>query len=176
MRLVMVPGIDGSDAEHWQTRWECAGGGDRIAPASWTEPDLTDWTNAISTAVGSRQDAVLVAHSLGCLAVARWLGEPGHTARAVLLVAPPDPTAPTFPASAAPTFADFDPRPLAVPGLVVTSTDDPYCTPEAARELSERWRLRRIDVGPHGHLNSASNLGNWPRGRALLNALLESPT
>ncbi|MFE1595540.1 RBBP9/YdeN family alpha/beta hydrolase [Nocardia sp. NPDC058705] len=172
MQLIMVPGIDGSDARHWQTLWEQKDGADRIAPSSWSAPDLADWTSAISTAVRSREHVVLIAHSLGCLAVAHWLGEPDNAAQGVLMVAPPDPTGVNFPSSAAPTFVDLAPKPLPVPGLVVTSTNDPYCTPDAAQEMSRRWQLPHIDVGPRGHLNTASNLGDWPHGHTLLTTFL----
>ncbi|NUS10737.1 MAG: serine hydrolase family protein, partial [Streptomyces sp.] len=79
---VVIPGIDGSDERHWQSRWEAEWGGAavRIAPASWTEPDLADWIAAVGAAYGTASAAagragavVLVAHSLGCWAAACWL-------------------------------------------------------------------------------------------------------
>lgn len=49
---VIVPGIDGSDEDHWQSRWEHGWGASaaRIRPSSWTEPDLEDWVTAVGTA------------------------------------------------------------------------------------------------------------------------------
>ncbi len=42
MRVVIVPGINGSDADHWQSHWERSSSGwKRIAPASWDEPKST---------------------------------------------------------------------------------------------------------------------------------------
>jgi len=79
----------------------------RIAPSSWSEPEPDDWDRAISVAVDAcARPPLLVAHSLGVLAVARWLAEhaAGHGAGRVIgafLVAPPDPDAPVFPAEAA---------------------------------------------------------------------------
>jgi uncharacterized protein len=44
MLFVIVPGIDGSDEQHWQSIWEAEWGptATRIAVASWTAPDLGD--------------------------------------------------------------------------------------------------------------------------------------
>ena len=72
MHLTMVPGIGGSNDEHWQSRWQ-AGASDmsRISPSSWDDPNLQNWMNALDAAAGSRHgDTILVAHSLGCLLVA----------------------------------------------------------------------------------------------------------
>lgn len=172
---VIVPGIDGSDGQHWQTLWERQWGTSavRISPASWSEPDLHDWVEAVQSAYdeAARQDGhvALVAHSLGCWAAATWLNQnPSVPADAAFLVAPPDPHGPTFPRQAAPTFTEVPAQPLPCPALVVGSTDDPYCTPEAAARLAASWHARWHLLGAYGHINSASGLGSWQRGRELL--------
>jgi predicted alpha/beta hydrolase family esterase len=58
------------------------------------------------------------------------------------------------------------------PCIVVGSSNDEYVTPERARLFAERWGARYVDAGPRGHLNSASRLGMWPEGQALLEELL----
>ncbi|MGW4955741.1 RBBP9/YdeN family alpha/beta hydrolase [Nonomuraea sp. NPDC004186] len=138
-------------------------------PSSWDEPDLDDWCHAIDRAVDERPsaDVVLVAHSLGCLAAARWVARRQPDIRGVFLVAPPDNTGPNFPAEA-PTFTAVDATPLHVPGLVVSSDDDPYCSPEVASRLAAGWRLHHVSAGSAGHINSASGLGRWDSGRELL--------
>ena len=55
---------------------------------------------------------------------------------------------------------------------LVGSSDDEYVAPERARFFAERWGARYVDAGPRGHLNSASNLGSWAEGQALLEELL----
>lgn len=174
MKLVTVPGIQGSDEAHWQSRWETSLGSGvvRIAPSSWLAPDLTDWSQAISAAVTeSHSEVVLVAHSLGCLAVTHWVNDfPEGGVAGVLLVAPPDPEGPEFPDKEAPTFLDVDIRPVGLPGLVVTSDDDPYCDRAGALRLCTGWDLPRISMGKQGHLNSSSGLGSWEAGWNLLTA------
>jgi hypothetical protein len=173
MRYVIIPGINGSDADHWQSLWQAEWGASasRISPSSWDEPDLDDWCRAIDRAVDehSSADVVLVAHSLGCLAAACWVVRHQPDIRGVFLVAPPDNAGPNFPAEA-PTFTAVDATPLHVPGLVISSDDDPYCAAEVAPRLAAGWRLRHVSVGPAGHINSAGRLGGWDAGRALLTA------
>ncbi|MGK5557044.1 RBBP9/YdeN family alpha/beta hydrolase [Actinomadura kijaniata] len=177
---VIIPGIDGSDEQHWQTLWERRWGAAavRIAPASWSAPDLDDWVGAVQGAYddASRRDGhvVLVAHSLGCWAASAWLdANPSNPVGGAFLVAPPDPRGPAFPRRAAPTFAEVSARPLPCPALVVGSADDPYCTPGTARDLATRWKARWHLAGACGHLNSASGLGSWPHGRELLHSLTQ---
>lgn len=174
---VVIPGINGSDERHWQSRWESQWGADavRIAPASWDEPDLRDWVAAVHTAhqaAASRDgQVVLVAHSLGCWAAARWLAETRPGDVVAFLVAPPDTRAPSFPRDEAPTFVDVSARPLPCPGLLVTSDDDPYCDAAASTSFARGWQVRHHSVGDQGHINSGSGVGDWPAGRELLRTL-----
>ena len=194
--LIIVPGINGSDSVHWQSRWEqqaespdLAEGTTfaRIAPASWDEPDLTDWLAAIDRTVDAAPPGFyFVAHSLGCIAVAAWLAaasassansaDSGNRAdrgcAGAFLVAPPDTTAATFPDEAssfrlsAATTATA--TALGVPALLLSSANDPYCSPARSAALAEGWAAEHHDVGRFGHLNSSSDLADWPVGRRLL--------
>jgi predicted alpha/beta hydrolase family esterase len=174
MHFVIVPGINGSGSDHWQSIWQDAWGpaATRISPLSWDEPDLADWCQALDRAASQRQPAevVLVAHSLGCLAAGHWLRRRQPGIRGAFLVAPPDAAGPNFPAAEAPSFTTIAAEPLTVPGLIVSSDDDPYCTPQAAQRLAAGWGAGQVSIGPHGHVNTASGLGAWAAGRALLDA------
>lgn len=187
--VVIVPGIGGSGPEHWQSLWQVdLSDVRRIDPASWDHPDLDDWVAAIDRAVAaSSAPPILIAHSLGCLAVAHWVGRaaaadvvtqtdsaaPTGLVATAFLVAPPDAHGPEFPDAAA-SFAEDPPTPLSIQAVLITSSDDPYCTPEHAAELAAVWNVPRIDIGPHGHVNVASGLGAWPEGRRLLDAFVGS--
>jgi predicted alpha/beta hydrolase family esterase len=197
--LINVPGINGSDAVHWQSRWEerslQPGSPDdpfatatfgRIAPSSWDEPDLADWLAAIDRVVDAAGPGFyFVAHSLGCHAVAEWLthasersGSRSGGCAGAFLVAPPDTTAATFPEEAA-SFRPAVRTELGVPALLLSSADDPYCSPSRAAAMAADWAAEHHDVGSHGHLNSASGLGDWLDGERLLGgfaATLQHPT
>ncbi|KAA0023536.1 serine hydrolase family protein [Antrihabitans cavernicola] len=176
MHFVIVPGIDGSDEEHWQSRWQAEWGMDasRIAPSSWAEPNLDDWVGAIDRAVTDSHcdQIVLVAHSLGSLAAAQWVTRrrPDRSgACGVFLVAPPDNSAPNFPKTAH-GFSSLRRVPLHVPGVVVCSDNDPYCATSTGRLIANAFQLDHISAGNVGHINSSSGLGRWDFGRALLTA------
>ena len=62
--------------------------------------------------------------------------------------------------------------PLAFPSLVVASSDDPYSSLEHAHAAAARWGSRWHNLGPCGHINGDSGLGDWAEGRALLQSLL----
>lgn len=177
---VVIPGIDGSDEQHWQTLWEKRWGalGVRIAPRSWSEPELADWVDSVQTAfdVASERDrdVVLVAHSLGCWAASVWLSpDPGAQAKGAFLVAPPDPRGCAFPRTAAPTFLGVEARRLPCPSIIVASSNDPYCDLDAAEDMANAWGSEWQMVGAVGHVNSASGLGSWPYGLGLLETLAD---
>lgn len=184
MRYLIIPGINGSGPDHWQSLWQNDWGTSaaRFVPASWDAPDLDDWCRALDRALnraldraadrGRPSETVLIAHSLGCLAAAHWLRRRRPDVRGAFLVAPPDVEGLNFPAAEVSGFPSVTAEPLTVPGLVVTSDDDPYCTPEAAGRLAAAWTAGRVSVGMAGHINAASRLGAWPSGRALLAAFI----
>jgi len=137
----------------------------------WDRPELESWISTLDIAVNSTAQApVIVAHSLGCLAVAHWAARGGR-ARAALLVAVPDPNSPSFPAVAL-SFAPVPLSALGFPSRVVASHDDPYCGFAFAERCAKAWGSAFTDVGHAGHINAESKLGAWPAGRELLGQLL----
>ena len=71
----IIPGLGNSDENHWQTHFENSGENFiRINQKSWDEPDCEDWIQNIEKAISAYEpsDVVLIAHSMGCTAVAQW--------------------------------------------------------------------------------------------------------
>jgi hypothetical protein len=173
---LIVPGWAGSGPEHWQTHWEHALGASRVELADWLSPDPDAWTSALDAAVASlaRRDPrppVLVAHSLGCIAIARWARASRRSVRAALLVAPADVEyAPCLPTLR--TFIPVRRARLPFSSLVVTSDDDPCVSLPRAEAFASAWGSELAVIARGGHLNAASKLGPWPEGRALLDDLL----
>jgi hypothetical protein len=64
---------------------------------------------------------------------------------------------------------------LPFPSIVVASTDDEYVTLDRAQQFARAWGSRLVNIGVAGHINSATGLGSWPLGRALLDELLTTP-
>lgn len=165
--VLLIPGIDDSGPTHWQTLWQQQHPGvRRIAQRDWHAPRCVDWVQGIADALAREPAPVLlVAHSLGCLALLHWLAQAGSDARrqmhAALLVAVPDPAGPAFPARA----QGFGPLPSPVAGLpltLVASENDPFSSPAYAQALARAWQAEWLMLGPLGHLNADSGLADWP--------------
>jgi uncharacterized protein len=169
--VLLLPGLYDSGPQHWQTLWmKGRPGFRRVEQRDWEKPDVADWiANLDAAVIEAGPAALLVAHSSSCALVAHWAAR-ARPIRGALLVAPSDPEAPSYPAG--PT--GFAPMPLArlpFASTVVASTDDPYVSLDRAREFARAWGSALVEVGPVGHINSASGLGEWPAGLALLDAL-----
>lgn len=166
LRVLVVPGLHGSGAGHWQSRWE------RLYPAfrrvnqeHWDQPELARWSGRLQQSLDSAErPVVIVAHSFGCLTtVHRALAEPSAIA-AALLVAPADPD--KFNVA-----ADVSQR-LPFPALVVGSDDDPWMSAPRARHWAEVWGADFTSIGTRGHINADSGLGDWAQGQELLLGLV----
>ncbi|MEJ2411039.1 MAG: alpha/beta hydrolase [Novosphingobium sp.] len=171
MRLpvLLLPGIGGSGPDHWQSHWERTDPGmTRFAPTDWDRPELADWCEALGRAVGVLdRPPILVAHSLACLLMVHWATARGTSVGGAMLVAVPDPAGPAFPDEAQ-SFAQVPEQPLPFPSLIVASTNDPYGTVDYSQRRARQWGSRLIALGPLGHINASSNLGDWPEGREIL--------
>lgn len=174
IRLINVPGYTNSGPEHWQSRWEANGSGwSRIGPLDWDHPDPASWSAAIDREVRRSSDsACLVAHSLGCLAVAHWAGRStGSRVIAAFLVAPADPEVPAL-KGIADTFSPVPMATLPFSSLLVFSRDDPYAGRQFSEQCARAWGSRLVDLGNAGHINTASGFGPWPEGEKMLSEWL----
>ncbi|MAC57377.1 MAG: hypothetical protein CMH85_03680 [Novosphingobium sp.] len=167
--VLLLPGIGGSGPDHWQSHWERTDPDmTRFAPSDWDRPELADWCEALDRAVGTLdRPPILVAHSLACLLVAHWAAARETPVAGAMLVAVPDPCGQAFPDEAR-TFAQVPEQPLPFPSLIVASANDPYGTVDYSKRRARQWGSRLIALGPLGHINAGSNLGDWPEGRDIL--------
>jgi uncharacterized protein len=176
LTTLILPGLFNSGPDHWQSHWErtdpqCR----RVEQANWDTPRCDDWIATLDRALAATdQKVVLVAHSSACALVAHWAAaaEPNLTARVrgALLVGPSDPDGPNYPVGPS-GFSAMPRKSLPFPSIVVASGNDEYVTLEQARSYAESWGSTFVDVGMAGHINSASNLGAWPAGYALVEDL-----
>lgn len=172
-KVLILPGVGNSGPEHWQTRWEALNPAfQRVPQRDWDNAVCSEWTASLDAAVlRSGPDTVLVAHSLACLMVAHWSTSSARPIRAALLVAVPDPDAPSFPKSAS-GFAPVPKQRLPFPSMVIASSTDSYAGLDYARQCASVWGSGFVNIGAAGHINAASGLGEWPEGFALLEALI----
>ena len=172
--ILIIPGHGNSGPGHWQSLWEAERPeAVRVQMPNWDFPHRPDWVEALDAAVRAANETappILVAHSLGCVAVAHWAAEHRRPVHAALLVAPTDVEA----EPCRDLFASFNPIPmhsLPFESRVVASSNDPYVSLDRARAFAQAWLSRFTDVGPRGHLNAAAGFGPWPRGESLLEDL-----
>ncbi len=172
-RVLLLPGWLNSDAAHWQSRWEQLHGDQRVEQDDWVWPKRGDWMARLEEVLlQSDTPAVLVAHSLGCQLVAAWAAHSQHThrVRAAMLVALPDVERDDMPPQLAP-WRPMRRQRLPFKSLAIVSSDDPYCAPDRAAQMAADWGCELMSVGARGHINGESGLGDWPEGRAMLQAL-----
>ncbi len=171
--VLMVPGYENSGPQHWQTLWQNEHPEyRRVDQRDWLHPERNEWVNALDRAIAAiAGKVILVAHSIGCVAVAHWAIQPRANVAGALLVAPADAERPGLTKDIK-GFAPMPLKPLPFPSTMVISSDDPYTNIMRARFFASKWKSKLVEVGAKGHLNTASNVGSWPEGEALLNQLV----
>src|SRR3546814_4634015 len=72
--VLTVPGLNNSGPGHWQTIWETTRNDcERVDLGMWDRPHRNTWVNKLNAAIRQAdRPVILVAHSLGCIAVAWW--------------------------------------------------------------------------------------------------------
>ncbi|CAN5664161.1 alpha/beta hydrolase [soil metagenome] len=172
LRVLQLPGWQGSGPDHWQTLWERKYGDERVDQHDYVWPRRGDWMSRLDECVQqSGQPVALVAHSLGCQLVASWAAhtQQGHRVACAMLVAPPDTERADMPPNLA-GWRHIERRAFLFPSMVVASTNDPYCSPERSGEMASNWGSEYVVVGAIGHINSQSAIGDWPAGRDSFNS------
>ncbi len=174
---IIIPGLHNSDSNHWQTHFEVAMPDEylRIQQENWDE------TNCATTIAKIEKDLagfnypeiILVGHSIGCIAIVKWLEKFGHRIKGALLVAPSDSERVNYP----PYITEFVPIPnkkLPFPSIVVASTNDHVTNIERAKEFAKNWGSKLVILENAGHIESKSGYGEWNLGFELINEL-ENP-
>lgn len=174
-KTLIVPGLHGSDGDHWQSWWR-ADHPDAVLvkQGDWSNPDATLWLSALEDAVLANPHAVIVAHSLGTILTARLARR--HVAPLVagaLLVAPADIERTGVLHGRSYEFGAMPKGALPFPSILVVSHNDPYMPLQKALALGQSWGSQIHDLGAVGHINVPSGFGRWPGGYALARSLLD---
>jgi predicted alpha/beta hydrolase family esterase len=164
--ILIIPGLGGSGPDHWQSRWEAKlSTARRITQKDWDRPQLEDWRQRIVAEVEAAQKPViLVAHSLGAVAVAHAAAELDGKVRGAFLVAPPSSRVIEGLDQVDPTFAAVPMTSLPFPAVLVASRNDAYSDYGEAEDMARAWKAEVSDAGVAGHINQDSGHGPWPEG------------
>jgi predicted alpha/beta hydrolase family esterase len=166
--VLIVPGLNGSDENHWQSHWERRLPDTlRVQQDDWSVPDLALWAGNIVEAARGKTDLWIVAHSFGVLATVHALSQIANQVQGVFLVAPADPH--KFGLQSVLTR-----RVLPVKGALVASHSDPWLSWSAAMQLADDWYLPVLDAGVAGHINVASGHHEWKQGLQWFESLRRS--
>jgi uncharacterized protein len=167
--IIIVPGWRDSGPGHWQSLWaEQLPGVVRVQQDDWITPSRSAWLASIGrTILEQPRPVVVVAHSLGCIAVTHLPPEVAARIQGALLVAPADPERRSV-------LADFSPAPAqALPyrSIIVASSNDPYCPVRVAGAYARAWGSEFVRLQKAGHINVEAGFGPWPLGLAMLQSL-----
>jgi predicted alpha/beta hydrolase family esterase len=171
---LIVPGLHGSDRDHWQSWWMADHGNAVLVEQSdWSNPHAGAWLAALELAVLANPHAIIVAHSLGAILTARLAqSRVAPLVAGLLLVAPADIERTGALHGRSYEFGTMPKGRLPFPSILVTSRDDPYMPFDKAVALGRSWGSPIHDLGHAGHVNVASGFGRWTAGYALASSLV----
>lgn len=178
VRYLIVPGWQGSPAQHWQSHWQqllprCT----RVEQDDWLLPERQAWVAQLQRQIAAdRRPVVLIAHSLGCVTVAHWAAQASAgllaRVRGALLVAPADVERLDCP-DVLRSFAPIPDLPLAFPSVLVGSTNDHAASAERALIFAQQWGSDAVILPDAGHINVQSGHQQWEQGFSFLYRLQE---
>jgi predicted alpha/beta hydrolase family esterase len=166
---LIVPGWQGSPAEHWQTHWQNSlPNARRVEQHDWQQPQAGAWISRLEQQVREAPgDVILIAHSLGCITIANWAADATPTSlarvRGALLVAPADVERPGCP-DALRGFAPIATHRLPFPSQVIGSSNDAAASVTRVLELALSWGSDVAVLDGAGHINVKSGHRRWEQG------------
>lgn len=169
--ILVIAGYEGSGEVHWQQRLIS-----KLSAATLVEQD--DWlfgslSNAVDRIVQSvaaaQKPVVFVAHSAGCCLVSHAvaaLTAAGEIAkvRGAFMVSAPDPEIVKTLPMIDPLLPLVPREFLPFPSVLVSSSNDPFCSQDVSKSLAADWGSVWVDAGEAGHINTDSGHGPWPEG------------
>lgn len=178
--VLIVPGLRGHVADHWQTLLQA-----RYAKTASVPPLEHDKLSCAARVAALAETIakidgpiILVAHSAGVMITVHWAQRHDAPIHGALLAAPADLEAP-MPAEY-PTLDTLEehgwlpiPRkPLPFRSIVAASRNDPLAAYDRVADMAADWRSCLVDLGEVGHLNPAAGFGPWADAEALIHDLL----
>jgi len=167
-RVLIVPGLHGSEPAHWQSRWQrLYPSFERVDQDDPHTPNLAVWSERFRQVLGrSTQPTLAVAHSFGALTTVHAAAQGAPNLIGALLVAPADPE--KFGLATV-----MHVRSMMAPSVLVGSRSDPWMESERARMWADIWGTEFLCAGDLGHINAESGIGDWPFGLSLLEKMVK---
>lgn len=170
-RVLIIPGLHDSGPAHWQTwlqgQYREAR---RVTQRDPNRPELERWAERIQRTleVAASSDGsgewLAVAHSFGCLALARHLADHEDSPiREALFVAPAEPD----------KFGIAEALPhhrLPRRTRLIASSTDPWMSAASAARWAHRWGASYSNLGNVGHINAEAGFGPLPVAKSWVEA------
>ena len=177
--VVIVPGLRGHVAGHWQTLLaERLGTAVTVPPPGRGRRSRAARVAALDRAVaGVPGPVILVAHSAGVMTTVHWAQRHSRPVQGALLATPPDfgsPLPDGYPMLDELYDNGWCPAPcdpLPFPSILAASSNDPLARIDRVAALAAAWGSRLVHAGAVGHLNPASGYGHWARAGELIREL-----
>ena len=171
--IVFVPGYGNSINGHWQELWKKEFKDSYwVEQEQWETPCCVDWVETLNSLIQSIEGPILlVTHSLGGSTVVEWSKKYSANILGAFLVAVPDVQSAYLP-SAISGYHTPPLEKLPFSSVMLASSNDPYATFSRAEYFAEAWGSKLINVGDLEHINTDSNIGEWPEGKQLLNKFI----
>ncbi|MBL0729880.1 alpha/beta hydrolase [Piscinibacter sp. HJYY11] len=166
--IVIVPDMGGTDRRHWLMHWR-SNYPDLMRVADYDAGDATcrNWVRGIEDAVASAGPRTsLVAHGLGCLAVAHWAAQTYRPIEAAMLVSIPDLAAKPFSQRRLNGFSPVPRVVLPFRTLIVASAEDGAY--EHAMAHADDWDATLVLVDSISHHTAPKARHTWDEGLSLL--------
>lgn len=166
-RVLIIPGLHDSGPAHWQT-WLQGQYRDarRVTQRDPSRPELERWAERIQRTleVAGEGEWLAVAHSFGCLALARHLADHADSPiREALFVAPAEPDkfglAESLPHQRLPRRS-----------RLIASSNDPWMSAASAARWAHRWGASYSTLGRVGHINAEAGFGPLPLAKSWVEA------
>jgi predicted alpha/beta hydrolase family esterase len=176
-QFLNVPGIADSGETHWQTNWENSFPEiKRVIQKDWVRPDREVWLKNLESSIqkNNEKSIILISHSLGggTIIHADYLNKLNGV-KGIFMVALPDIEREDFPKECS-GFVPMPRRKLSIPGVMVSSENDEWCTIEVAEKWSASLVIPLINIGKKQHICGAEEFETWEEGKKLLVKFLDS--
>jgi predicted alpha/beta hydrolase family esterase len=166
---LIVPGFTNSGPNHWQTFIQRKYSNViRVEQDDWNSPSAI-WVGKLTQTINETEgDILLVGHSCGAVAIAKWaVSHSVERVKALILVAPADVDA----EDAIEPIREQRPLPtkkLGYKSLLIHSDNDKHLHKSRACELASRWGCETRLICGGGHLHTDAGYGEWLEGEQLI--------
>ena len=185
--ILIVPGLYGSELQHWQTWIENKLPNTlRVEQEDWDNPIFHLWSdNVLKALMQKNGKSWIIAHSFGCLISIYAAMKCPEKVAGAMLVALANPARfntqgfvgnSAYLAATGNISAQLPKQALPFPSVIIASNNDPWMPLAQAEQWADVWESRFINVGAAGHINVASGHGAWSQGLAIFNELRATQT